>query len=260
MRGTRRPAANRASGAADLNGRLHGLRDRRSRHAAAGRHPGDSDRGQVGSPTIGTPTDITSSRDAPASQECNMADWTASSNSVVRPYRSPYGSPNIKYFEVSTAASTNKIKTGDFVQFDTSVSSASHRIAKAASTGGNAVNLLGINGNALLGIAMQPDESDGSTLGLGTNRTIGVALFDGVQEFLGYVRGAGPVTSTMIGQQRSVIHDSTLRIWQIDSTNSTAALQTVIITDVPAAYIGDTGAPVAFKIALSTLVSLVAKG
>jgi len=36
-------------------------------------------------------------------------------------------------------------------------------------------------------------------------------------------------------------------------------LQTVIITDVPDAYIGDTGAPVAFKISLSTLVSQVAK-
>ena len=189
-----------------------------------------------------------------------MADWTASSNSCVRPYRSPFGSPNIKYFEASTAASTNKIVVGDLVQFDTSVSSASHRVAKASSTGGNGVNLLGINGNALLGVAMTKDESDGSTTGLGPTRKIGVALFDGLTEFLAYTRWAGPVTSTMIGQQRSLIHDSTLRIWQVDSTNSTAALQTVIITDVPEAYIGDTGAPVAFKIALSTLVSLVAKG
>jgi hypothetical protein len=188
-----------------------------------------------------------------------MADWTASSNSVVRPYRSPHGSPQIKYFEASTAASTNKIVVGDLVQFDTSVTSNSHRVAKAASTGGNGVNLLGINGNFLLGVAVTKDESDGSTLGLGVNRKIGVALFDGMTEFIAYVRGTGPVTSTMIGQQRSIIHDSTLRIWQIDSTNSTANLMTAIITDVPDAYIGDTGAPVAFKIALSSLVSQVAK-
>jgi hypothetical protein len=189
-----------------------------------------------------------------------MADWTASSNSIVRPYRSPFGSPAIRYYEVSSAASTNTIRAGDLVQFDTSVATSAHRIAKASSTGGNSVNLLGINGNALLGVAVEPDPRKDASTGMGPNAKIGVALFDGITEFLAYTRWAGPVTSTMIGTQRSIIHDSTLRIWQIDSTNSTVALQTAIITDVPDAYIGDTGAPVAFKIALSTLVSLVAKG
>lgn len=188
-----------------------------------------------------------------------MADWTASSNSIVRPYRSPFGSPNIRYFEVSSAASTNTIRAGDLVQFDTSVSSASHRIAKAASTGGNAGNLLGINGNNLIGVAMEADPRTDPSTGMGINAKVGVAVFDGVTEFMAYVRGTGPVTSTMIGQNRSIIHDSTLRIWQIDSTNSTAALQTAIITDVPDQYIGDTGAPVAFKIVVSTLVCPVAK-
>jgi hypothetical protein len=190
-----------------------------------------------------------------------MADWTASSNAIVRPYRSPFGSPNIKYFELSTAANAaTQIVTGDLVQFDTAVSSASHRVVRARSTGGGGGNLLGINGNMLLGVAMGKDESDGSGTGLGTGRKVGVALFDGLTEFMAYTRWAGPVTSTMVGQQRSLIYDSTLKIWQVDSTNSTAALQTAIITDVPDAYIGDTGAPVAFKISLSTLVSLVAKG
>lgn len=189
-----------------------------------------------------------------------MADWTASSNSFVRPYRSPFGSPTIRYFEVSSAASTNTIRTGDLVQFDTSASSASHRVAKAASTGGGGVNLLGINGNNLLGVAMGPDPRTDPSTGMGVNAKIGVALFDGITEFMAYTRWSGPVTSTMIGQTRSIIHDSTLRIWQIDSTNSTAVLQTAIITDVPDQYIGDTGAPVAFKISVSTLVSQVAKG
>lgn len=187
-----------------------------------------------------------------------MADWTASSNSQVRVYRAAYGSPNIRYFEASTAAAAAKIVYGDLVQFDTATSSNSHRIMRARSTGGNGGNLLGINGNNLLGVAVTADESDGSTLGLGPKRTIGVALFDGHQSFMAYTRWAGPVTSTMVGQTRSIIYDSTLKIWQIDSTNSTAALQTAIITDVPEAYIGDTGAPVVFRISVSTLVSLVA--
>lgn len=188
-----------------------------------------------------------------------MADWTASSGSFARPYRSPHGAPQIRYFEASTCASTARIVTGDFVQFDTAVTSASHRVVRAQSTGGGGANLLGINGDQLLGVAMTRDESDGSTAGVGVGRKVGVALFDGQTEFLAYTRWAGPVTSTMIGQTRSIIHDSTLRIWQVDSTNSTAALQTAVITDVPDEYIGDSGAPVIFKISVSTLVNVVAK-
>lgn len=189
-----------------------------------------------------------------------MADWTPSSNSFVRPYRRANGSPYIRYFEPSTAATP--IVVGDFVQFDTAVATSAHRIVRARSTGGGGGNLLGINGANLLGVAMTKDESDGSTSGLGNSRLkpkVGVAVFDGHTEFLGYTRWAGPVTSTMIGTTRSVIYDSTLKIWQVDSTNSTAALQTVVITDVPDAYIGDTGAPVIFKIALSTLVNASVK-
>lgn len=189
-----------------------------------------------------------------------MADWTASKDSFVRPYRSPHGAPYIRYFEASTCASTaTAIRCGDLVQFDTAVSSASHRVVVAQSTGGGGGNLLGINGSMLLGVAVTNDESDGSTKGAGVGRKVGVALFDGETEFLAYTRQAGPVTSTMIGQTRSIIHDSTLRIWQVDSTNSTAALQTALIVDVPDEFIGDTGAPVIFKISVSTLVNAVAK-
>jgi hypothetical protein len=178
----------------------------------------------------------------------------------MRPYRSPLGAPMVRYFECSTVASTAAgIREGDLVRFDTAVGTASHRIVVATSTGGGSSNLLGISDNALLGVAVTKDDSDGSTAGLGPNRTVGVALFYPDVEFLAYVRGTGPVTSTMIGQTRSIIHDTTNRIWQIDSTNSTAALQTAIITDVPPESIGDTGAPVLFKIGISTLVHAILK-
>ena len=185
-----------------------------------------------------------------------MADWTASKGSFVRPYRSPYGSPMIRYFEASTNASTTGlIRVGDFVQFDTCNSLATDwRIAVAQSTGGNGGNLLGINGNNLLGIAVESDVSDGTTSGIGVNRKIGVALFYHEQEFLGYLRGNNASASSLVGKPKSVIRDSTNRIWQIDSTNSTSALQTVIITDIPEGTIGDTGGPVIFKMYLSTLV------
>ena len=184
-----------------------------------------------------------------------MADWTASKGSFVRPFLSGAKTSYVKYYEASTVASTaTGIREGDLVQFDVTVATASHRIIVASSTGGGGANLLGITGPALVGVAVTKDDSDGSTLGLGPSRKIGVVPFDGETEFLAYVRGTGPVASTMIGQTRSLIHDTTNRIWQIDSTNSTAALQTVIITHVPDESIGDTGAPVAFKISLTTLV------
>lgn len=187
-------------------------------------------------------------------------DWTPSSNSVIRPYRAPLGSPHIRYFDASTAAVP--IVVGDIVQFDTAVASNAHRIVRAQSTGGGGANLLGVNGDRVLGVAMNADPTSGSTLNFGTdNRQIGVALFDGHTEFLAYTRWAGPVVSSLIGQNRSIIYDSTLKIWQIDSTNSTAALQTAIITDIPAGVSGDTGAPVIFKISAvaSTLISPVAR-
>lgn len=186
-----------------------------------------------------------------------MADWTSGPGSFIRPYRSALGSPYIRYFEASTAASSAvRIHVGDIVQFDTAVASNSHRLTMARSTGGNGGNLLGINGAQLVGVAIEADDSDGSTKGLGTGRKIGVAIFDRQTEFLAYTRWAGPVTSTMIGTGRSIIYDSTHHIWQIDSTNSTAALQTAIIVDVPDQYIGDTGAPVVFRISPSSLVSV----
>jgi len=186
-----------------------------------------------------------------------MADWTAGTGSFIRPYRSALGSPFIRYFEASTAASSAvQIHVGDIVQFDTKVASNSHRLTMARSTGGGGTNLLGIDGQQLVGVAIEADTSDGSTKGMGTGRKIGVAVFDRQTEFLGYTRWAGPVTSTMIGQARSIIYDSTNHIWQVDSTNSTAALMTCVITDVPDQYIGDTGAPVIFRISPSTLVSV----
>ena len=35
-----------------------------------------------------------------------MAEFTANKGSFMRPYRSPYGAPYIRYFEASTCAST----------------------------------------------------------------------------------------------------------------------------------------------------------
>ncbi len=197
-----------------------------------------------------------------------MADWAGTSNSVLRPYRHPHGSPQIRYFEESTAASTATIRRGDIVSFDTVVASASHRILRAPSSGGNGSNLLQVAVTSLLGIAAENSTSDGSTLGLASsvgtrsgNRQIGVFIADAGSEFLGYLSsaGAGPAVASrsLIGSRKSVIYDRNQHAFFVDSTNSTAALAAVVITDIPSESIGDTNGPVIFKF-LSSNVSLTA--
>ena len=55
-------------------------------------------------------------------------------------------------------------------------------------------------------------------------------------------------------RQRAIRYDSTNHVYGLDSTNSTAALAVVTITDIPDGTSGDTNGPVIFKF-LSTGVS-----
>ena len=142
------------------------------------------------------------------------------------------------------------IRLGDIVSFDTVVASANHRIVKAPSSYGTGVNLLGTTN--VLGVALGASTSDGSTTGLGSiGRLIAVATPGYGTEFLGYLRGGLPAVSSMIGLQRAVIYDSTLQIFNIDSTNSTAALATVVVTGISSgeteSSLGDTNGAVIFR-------------
>lgn len=186
-------------------------------------------------------------------------DWTASSNSGLRPYRSPLGAPEIKYFALSTAATASIIRVGQVVQSDTADSAQyGWKAVLAKSTGGTGGNLVSAAAGVLFGVAAETDTSDGSTLGLAT-RKIGVFVCSPQNEFIGYLRGGNPVASSFIGTQKSLIYDSTLKIHQVDSTNSTAALQTVVITDVPESQIGDTGGQVIFRFLSSLAAPAVAR-
>ena len=60
--------------------------------------------------------------------------------------------------------------------------------------------------------------------------------------------------SSMIGVTYAIIHDRTLGRFFLDSTNSTAALVTAVVTDIPSEALADTNGPVVFKF-LSSNVS-----
>lgn len=200
--------------------------------------------------------------------------WTNSSASYPRPYRSPFGSPQIRHFQESTCAATAVIKIGDIVANNTVVTTGNIRIVRHLADGGTGANLVDSTvSNSLLGIALANSTSDGSTTGLAStdvagatlNRTLPVAVFDGHTEFLGYFKtavtaGGDVAASSLVGLLRAMTYDSTLQVYFVESTNSTVANRTCVITDVPQNEVGSCGgSPVIFKM-LSSLVSNAVRG
>jgi len=193
-----------------------------------------------------------------------MSQWLNSSNDVMQPYRSPWGSPQVRYFQESTCVTSAVIKAGDIVVNNTIVTTGTFRIVRALADGGAGANLLDSTiTDGYIGVALADSTSDGSTTALGADglyngvRMIPVAVFDGVTEFIGNFKtavtaGADIALSSLIGLRRAIIYDSTLHRFYVDSTNSTVANVTCVITDIPNTEIGSCGgSPVIFKL-LST--------
>lgn len=193
-----------------------------------------------------------------------MADWVNSSGMYFRPIRSVWGSPQIRYYQESSAASSAQVKVGDLVVLDTVVTTGGHRVRRDPSTAGNGANLQHL-GASLLGIAVEGTTAATDAGGTGLvddsstpqnrlpDRKIGIAIADGLTEYIGYCKSGGAGTSplaasSIIGTDRCVIRDSTMNSYFIASTNSTAALVSVRITDIPSYALGDSGGfPVYFK-------------
>ena len=197
-----------------------------------------------------------------------MAQWTNSSGHWLRPYMSPFGSPQIKYYQESTAAASSAcIRVGDVVRRSTITSTGGFRIVRDHSTAGNGANLVHIGGAEIIGVAVTASTSDGSTRGLVDDssrvisglgpRTIGVAVADGLTEYLGhFYQGdtAALAASSRAGSVRPLQYDSSRNTYFVASTNSTAALANVRIVGFPTDVLGDSGGvPCLFKF-LSTQV------
>lgn len=201
-----------------------------------------------------------------------MAQVDGSSNTCLRPYRTPFGSYNIRHFQESTAVSSKLITYGDLVAFDTVVST-HKRIVIAPSSQGAAGTVLENGGASLVGVALGTSTSDGSTTGLGESTTVGpnatrmisVAVADGFTEFAINVSSVGgqplPPCSSMIGNQYAVICVRSAvgqrgghGVWFLDSTNSTVADQSFVVTDIPTDQVGTSGGYVIGKF-LSTMVN-----
>lgn len=156
-----------------------------------------------------------------------MAQINQSTRTTPRPYRTPRGSFQIKYFQPSTVAgSTAAIAYGDVVAFDVNVASANFRIVK--STVGSGTQ--DIISSAIVGIAAEPDAGSPTASALSAQAKVGVYLAEREAEFAFPSKFTGATyLSTLVGTRRSVAYDSTNSFYYVASA-STAGSESVVIT------------------------------
>lgn len=180
-----------------------------------------------------------------------MADFTHSSRSAVRVYRSARGTPTIRAFQESTCASTAVIATGNVVSLDIAASTANHRIVRCSSATGADPIL----STAIVGVSGANSTSDGSTAGLGQRgRDLIVYLADENTEFLFPTKEI--VESSLVGKPMRLQWESTLGFHYVSASTGDPR---VWITGLPDnATAGDTGGFLVGKFT-STAVAPVAR-
>ena len=160
-----------------------------------------------------------------------MTDFTLSSGSICRPYRSPWGAfPTRGMRTESTSAA---IALGQPVTLGTAGSTTYD--CAIASTIANFFNLIGI--------AAEAEASGGSSAV--ASATISVWEANPLVEFKAVTKG-GVLASSLVGLRRQLAHDSTLNISYVELGASTATDWRVVVTQNLDA-VGDSGGYVAFR-------------
>lgn len=180
-----------------------------------------------------------------------MADFTHSSRSTVRVYRSARGAPQIKAFQESTCGSSAVIQAGNVVSLDIAASTANHRIVRCSS----ATDADPILSTAIVGVAAQGSTSDGSTTGLGTKgRDLIVFLADETTEFLFPTKAV--LGSSLVGTPMRLQWESTLHFHYASVSTGDPRIWVTGLPDNATA--GDTGGYIVGKFT-STAVAPVAR-
>lgn len=163
-----------------------------------------------------------------------MADFTLSSGSICRPFRSPWGAFPTRTFGVSTGISSAAIHLGRPVTLDfTEAGNTSNAHFVKPSTLDNSFYLAGIAASA----------ASGSTAVAGTE--ISVWECNPMVEFKAVTK-LGTLGSSQVGLTKKLTWDSTLNIAYVDLTLSTGTDHRVVVTQLIDAQ-GDSGGYVAFR-------------
>ncbi len=165
-----------------------------------------------------------------------MADFTLSSGNTCMPFRSPWGSHNVREFAVSSGVSSAAIRVGRPVTLDyTEADNTSNAMHVKASTA--------VHGTFYLaGVATGSVSGSSATNGV---TTVSVWEPNPMLEFKAVSKG-GTLQSSQVGLTKTLAWDSSLAIAYVDLAASTAADHRVILTDLIDAQ-GDSGGYVAFR-------------
>ncbi len=164
-----------------------------------------------------------------------MTDFSLSSGSICRPWRSPWGAFPTREYAVSTGVSSAAIALGRAVTLDyTEAGNSTNAGYVKASTADNTFYLVGIAAGAV----------SGSTAVVGVT-TLSVWEANPMVEFRAVTKGA-VLSNSNVGLTKTLHRDSTLDILYVDLTASTAIDHRVVITQLIDAQ-GDSGGYVAFR-------------
>ena len=164
-----------------------------------------------------------------------MADFSLSSLSYCRPYRSPFGQHPIRTLPASTGlSSAGSISVGQVVALDArGVSTSFHKVYGIAASSFATVSTQG----PIVGIA--------ASSAVTHNAAVSIWEANPMCEFKAVTKGA-VLESSHVGSPRTLAWDSTLSIHYVDLGGSTAGDNRVIVTDLIDA-IGDSGGFVGFR-------------
>lgn len=163
-----------------------------------------------------------------------MADFTLSSGSICRPYRSPWGAFPVRSFGVSTGTSSNGVIIGRRVTLDfTEAGNSSVAQYIKGSTAPDHLYLTGVCA----------ESQNFSTSAISTPASVWEC--NPLVEFKAVTKG-GTLQSSQVGLTKKLMFDSTLNIEYVDLTASTAADHRVVITQLIDNQ-GDSGGYVAFR-------------
>jgi hypothetical protein len=164
-----------------------------------------------------------------------MADITLSSGNTCMPFRSPWGSHNVREFAVSSGVSSAAIRIGRPVTLDyTEADNTSNTMHVKASSADATFYLAGIAAGSVSGSSAV----NGVT-------TVSVWEANPMLEFKAVTK-FGTLQSSQVGLTKTLHWDSSLAIAYVDLSASTAADHRVVLTDLIDAQ-GDSGGYVAFR-------------
>jgi hypothetical protein len=158
-----------------------------------------------------------------------MADITISSGDYIRPYRCPWGQPEMRSGPESTAQT---FKYGDVVELDLGVSTGANRIRQASTSGST------ITSTAIVGVAAQPASSV-------VEQKVSYYSAAPANEFWARSRG-GTLALATVGASFGLFRDSSKNVTLIDLGNTQSTSLRVIVTELVDA-VGDSGGAVIFK-------------